>query len=59
MRGSPSIARLAGSHVAIPTPFLETEISEDAFNQQIERLAKAGTSGVVVAGSTGEAEIGE
>jgi 4-hydroxy-tetrahydrodipicolinate synthase len=55
MRGSQSIARLAGSHVAIPTPFLETEISEDAFNQQIERLAKAGTSGIVVAGSTGEA----
>ena len=55
MRGSPSIARLAGSHVAIPTPFLETEVAEDAFNQQIERHAKEGTAGIVVAGSTGEA----
>ncbi|HRU39267.1 MAG TPA: 4-hydroxy-tetrahydrodipicolinate synthase, partial [Candidatus Goldiibacteriota bacterium] len=43
-----------GSYVAIVTPFKSGKIDEEAYAKLIEMHAKAGTDGIVPAGTTGE-----
>jgi len=43
-----------GSYVAIVTPFKAGKIDEEAYKKLIEMHAKAGTDGIVPAGTTGE-----
>lgn len=45
----------SGSLVAIVTPFLDGELDLDAFAELLEWHLESGTSGIVVAGTTGEA----
>ena len=45
---------LAGSLVALPTPFRGTELDFDAFAGLVELHVGAATDGIVVAGTTGE-----
>jgi 4-hydroxy-tetrahydrodipicolinate synthase len=44
----------SGSYVAIVTPFKNGRIDEEAYKKLIEMHAKAGTDGIVPAGTTGE-----
>lgn len=46
---------LSGSMVALITPFSGGQVDEKAFARLIERQIGAGTSGLVIAGTTGEA----
>lgn len=55
MRGPNRSKVVAGSLVALPTPFRAGQFDALAFTEQIERHIRSGTSGVVVAGTTGEA----
>ena len=48
-------ARIHGSAVALPTPFRDGEIDQDALAQLCERQITRGTTALVVCGSTGEA----
>lgn len=43
-----------GAYVAIVTPFKDGKIDEEAYKKLIEMHAKAGTDGIVPAGTTGE-----
>lgn len=43
-----------GSYVAIVSPFKNGKLDEDAYKKLIEMHAKAGTDGIVPAGTTGE-----
>lgn len=54
MRGHAENEGVAGSIVALPTPFRAGQIDHLAFTKEIERQARSGTRGVVVAGTTGE-----
>ncbi|MBP9693501.1 MAG: 4-hydroxy-tetrahydrodipicolinate synthase [Alphaproteobacteria bacterium] len=44
-----------GYYTALITPFKDNKIDEDAFQKMIERQIKAGVTGVVPCGTTGEA----
>lgn len=55
MRGQHIKKGIAGSLVALPTPFRAGQIDRIAFAAQIDRHVRSGTSGIVVAGTTGEA----
>jgi 4-hydroxy-tetrahydrodipicolinate synthase len=46
---------MAGSAVAIPTPFRDDRIDTDAIARLCERQTECGTSAIIVCGSTGEA----
>ncbi|MEM1409218.1 MAG: 4-hydroxy-tetrahydrodipicolinate synthase [Pseudomonadota bacterium] len=46
---------ISGSMVALVTPFKDGEVDDAAFTRLIERQIEAGTSAIVVAGTTGEA----
>jgi len=52
---SDPVAGLAGSLVAIVTPFRHGELDLDAYGALVEWQIASGTSGIVVAGTTGEA----
>lgn len=54
MRGKPNRDVVRGSLVALPTPFRSGQVDELQFISEIERQARSGTRGVVVAGTTGE-----
>jgi len=45
---------LSGSITALVTPFTKNDIDEDKYQALIERQIKAGTRGIVPAGTTGE-----
>jgi len=49
------VAEFEGSLVAIVTPFQEGELDLDAFAALVEWHVASGTSGIVIAGTTGEA----
>jgi 4-hydroxy-tetrahydrodipicolinate synthase len=53
--GGPRGAGFAGSLVAIVTPFRNGDVDLDAFGSLVEWHVASGTSGIVVAGTTGEA----
>lgn len=46
-----------GSFVALPTPFRGGAVDYDLFSGDVERHRRAGTDGVVVAGTTGEGSV--
>jgi 4-hydroxy-tetrahydrodipicolinate synthase len=48
-------AALAGSLVALPTPFRDGALDLEALEELVDEHARRGTAGVVVAGTTGEA----
>jgi 4-hydroxy-tetrahydrodipicolinate synthase len=50
-----TLKRLSGSICALATPFREGALDLNAFTRLIEQQLQAGTQGLVVAGSTGEA----
>jgi 4-hydroxy-tetrahydrodipicolinate synthase len=52
---SDSAAGLAGSLVAIVTPFRDGELDLEAYGALVEWHIESGTNGIVVAGTTGEA----
>ncbi|MFT7679976.1 MAG: 4-hydroxy-tetrahydrodipicolinate synthase [Planctomycetota bacterium] len=54
MRGKPIQDVVRGSLVALPTPFRNGQVDELVFISEIERHARSGTRGIVVAGTTGE-----
>ncbi len=49
-----AVSGLAGSLVALATPFAGGEVDLDGVTQLSERQVRGGTSGIVVCGSTGE-----
>lgn len=46
---------IEGYYTALITPFKDNKIDEDAFQKMIERQIKAGVTGIVPCGTTGEA----
>jgi 4-hydroxy-tetrahydrodipicolinate synthase len=52
---SARVPMIAGSTVAIPTPFLDERIDDCALARLCERQIEHGTNAIVVCGSTGEA----
>lgn len=46
---------IEGSYVALPTPFRNERVDMDAFSELVDEHVAAGTDGIVVCGTTGEA----
>ncbi|CAO5675390.1 MAG: 4-hydroxy-tetrahydrodipicolinate synthase [Holosporales bacterium] len=46
-----------GSFVALVTPFCETGIDQDALKKLIDQHVNAGTTGIIIAGTTGESTL--